>query len=367
MEHKIYKHCELKDAEAVAKAFVDTSGKAQDWPFKFPAIKGYEVRVKITHTGLCHSDVHTALGEWYETKYPVVPGHEALGVITHLGADVKDFKIGDRVAFGPERFFCTKCTRCEAKEDNLCTGDVGDEAKFLYDPYFGGYATHIQAPAVTCFKVPENLPSDRAPPLLCAGVTLFAPLVRWGSKEAKVAVIGIGGLGHLGVKFAAAMGYHVTAFTSKPKEKEEEIKKMGAEAVASSVDFKELESLAGKFDLVLNTVYTKQHDLFNAWVKLARKGGTCCQLAVPSRHEPNPPIDIAYIVLNAINYCGSIVGSVKETTDMLNFAAKHNILPDCEIFEWEDFQKGFDKCRTGTAKYRAVVHMAGYADKNLKQ
>eukprot|EP01017_Pseudomicrothorax_dubius_P004922 TRINITY_DN11121_c0_g2_i1.p1 TRINITY_DN11121_c0_g2~~TRINITY_DN11121_c0_g2_i1.p1 ORF type:complete len:377 (+),score=125.39 TRINITY_DN11121_c0_g2_i1:128-1258(+) len=366
-QHKIYKLVgTFKEADAVARAFIDKKLTTTDYPFKFPDLKPYELRAKILFTGLCHTDIHLARSEWMECEYPVVPGHEVIAEITALGTDVSSLRVGQRIGFGFERWFCGECVNCKKKEDNLCLGTPPEgEGLYIQYPYFAGYSTHIQAPASVAIPIPESLPLDRAPPLLCAGITLWAPLVRWGFKGAKVGIIGIGGLGHMGVKFGAKLGYHITAFTTNPTEKGEEIRRMGAEEIAHSSNLEELAKLQGKFDVILNTAYySKDSKLYNAWIALCRKGGAFVNLALPGAGEPDPQININYIVLNQINFVGSIIGSVSSQREMLEFAATHNILPDCEIFQWEDFPTAIDKCSKGTAKYRCVVDVQSFANKH---
>eukprot|EP01017_Pseudomicrothorax_dubius_P031293 TRINITY_DN397_c0_g1_i4.p1 TRINITY_DN397_c0_g1~~TRINITY_DN397_c0_g1_i4.p1 ORF type:complete len:360 (-),score=117.94 TRINITY_DN397_c0_g1_i4:62-1141(-) len=355
LKHSIYQHTDIQAADAVAKAFIDKTPTMVEYPFKFPELKPYEVRLRILYTGLCHSDVHTVKSEWYPAQYPVVPGHEILGIITHVGSEVQNFKVGDRAGFGPQRFYCENCKACKRGAIQLCNGNLAPETLFLYDPYFGGYATQIQGPAKACVKIPEALPNDRTPPLLCAGVTVYNPIKRYVKAGDNVGIVGIGGLGHLAVKYAKAVGAHVTAYTSKVAEKKDELTKLGADEVRSSVDLEDLKTGAGTQDFVLTCVYVPG-TLMEAYVNLVANGGTYCQIALPG-HGEKLNLDIGRIVMGQIQVAGSLTGSIKDLEEMLEFSAKHNILPDCEIFEWEDFPTAFSKCEKGTAKYLSLIHI----------
>lgn len=299
IEHKIYKRAaSIQEADAVARAFKDYSMKSFDYPFKFPELRAQEVRARILHTGICHSDCHHVSGEWgSDMQWPIAPGHEIVAQVMLVGADVKDFKTGDIIGCGPMRAFCGKCNVCKKGKENLCSSQPADDAKFLYDPFFGGFATHIQVTHQACFHMPAKLDIKLAPPLMCAGITCFAPLIRHGFKGCKVGVIGIGGLGHLGVKFAHALGYHVTGFTTRPVEKLEELKKMGAEGAVSSIDLAELAKHAGQFDLLLNTFDTKDTAQFNAYIALLAPEGTYVQLANPDHRLPSPQINLPPLIM----------------------------------------------------------------------
>jgi len=277
------------------------------------------------------------------------PGHEILGVVTHVGADVKDFKIGEKVGFGCQRQACGTCDNCNAGFEQLCSASM--EQKFTYGPKFwGGYSTAVQHPYDFFFKIPEGLPDAQIPPLFCAGVTTYAPIARHAKAGQEVAVLGIGGLGHMAVMYAKAWGCKVTAFTSS-KDKEEFIKKLGADRVviANEETYKQE---AGKFHLVLNTLPTGDH--LNALVGLTKALGHFIQLGAPSADKPiqfNP----SQLIFGHINFTASLIGSRKEIREMLDFSAKHKIVPMCEIFDFADFPKAFDRLEHGRPQFRCVV------------
>lgn len=364
--HPRYAHVEnAKDADAVGRAFLDSKTPVVEFPFKFYDIKPHEMRAKVLYTGLCHTDVHIGQCEWSPPPFPCVPGHEIISRVTHVGSDVKDFKVGDVVGWGFARYFCGTCENCKKGNDNICIGnlEVDKEFPFIPTPNFGGWATHVQAPAKTAFHIPEKLPLDRAPPLLCAGLTMWAPLVRWGTKGCRMGIIGIGGLGHMGIKFGSKLGFHVTAFTSKPTEKSEELKKMGAEEVYSSVEYTDFEKLKGSFDCIINTVYTRNEAFYTNFISLIKPGGTFCQVALPDVKDGKIPIELNSIVLGQINLCGSLIGSIKEMKDMLKFAAENDVLPTVELHTWEEFPVAYEKCAKGTARYRCVVDCGKHCEK----
>jgi len=349
LTHPTYQFVDEKDADAFAWTFVDAENMKKI-PFKFPEVKANEIRAKVTYTGLCHSDAHTVRGDWGGCSYPLTPGHEIVGRVTHVGSDVKDYKIGDLVGFGCQRACCEKCEYCTSNIEQLCKTDT--DQNFTYGAkYWGGYATAIQHPSDFFFKVPESLPEERVPPLFCAGVTLYAPIARHCKKGDSVAVLGIGGLGHMAVQYAKAWGCNVTAFTTS-KDKEEFIKKLGADRVVLSNE-ETFKQEAGKHNVVLNTLPTS--DNLTSLVSLTKPLGTFVQIGLPAFGNPckfNP----APLIFGHINYTGSLIGSRQEIRDMLEFSAKNNIVPLCEQFDFEEFPKAYDTLLNGRPKFRCVVN-----------
>jgi len=350
LTHPNYKFVSEQEADATAWVFTDPKQGMTKVHIKMPELQANDVRIKVTYAGLCHSDIHTVRGDWGPCSYPIAPGHEVVGEVTHVGPDVKDFKLGDKVGFGCIRKVCGTCKACTNGAEQLCISqEIGQ--KYTYGPEFwGGYASHMQQPADWFFKIPANLPESKIPPLFCAGVTLYAPIARHAKPGQEVAVLGVGGLGHMGVQYAKAWGCKVTAFTSS-KGKEEFIKKLGADRIVVSSP-ETLQQEAGKYDLVLNTLPTV--DDFNSYVGLTSVLGTFVQLGVPAFEKPanfNP----AVVLFGQINYTGSGVGSRKETQEMLDFSAKHNIVPLCEEFDYEKFPEAFDRLENGKPIFRCVV------------
>ena len=249
IEHSLYKHVDEKDADAIAFTFVNPN-KQVFFPFKFPEIKPDEIRANVTYTGLCHSDVLHGRSQWFEAKYPITPGHEIMGVVSQIGADVKDFKVGDTVGFGVQRDSCGNCRFCGEQDREVLCQNV--KSKYTYDPYFGGYATQLQQPAKFFYKLPEGFDARRGPPLFCAGATVWSPITRFIKKGDITAVLGIGGLGHLAVQFLAKMGHEVVALTSSD-DKKDFILSLGATKVVNVNKEEEFKAIEGKNNGVVNT------------------------------------------------------------------------------------------------------------------
>jgi len=350
LTHCTYKFVSEQEAEAIAWVFVDTK-TMKKVNIKFPELKPNEARAKVTYTGLCYSDCHTVRDEWGPGGHPIAPGHEITGVITHVGADVKDLKVGDKIGFGAQRDCCDECEFCKLTYDQLCQSDKIDQKLTYGDKYWGGYASHVQHPAKFFFKLPEGLPEERIPPLFCAGVTTYSPVAKYAKAGDRVAILGVGGLGHLAVQYAKAWGCEVTAFTST-KDKEDFIKGLGADrVVVTSEDT--LKQEAGKYHLVINTLPDGQK--LNALVSLVRPLGTFCQLGCPDFSKPSP-FTPGLLIFSQVNFVGSFIGSRKEVKAALEFSAKHNIVPLCEQFDFEEFPEAFDKLLNGRPQFRCVVN-----------
>jgi len=351
LTHPTYKFVDEKDANASAWVFTDPKGDMQKVSVQFPDVKPDELRIQVTYVGLCHSDLHTVRQDWGPCHYPIAPGHEVVGTITHVGSDVKDYKIGENVGFGCQRECCDKCEPCKIDFEQLCTS-TNLEQKWTYgEKYWGGYASLLQQPAKFFFKIPESLPQEKVPPLFCAGVTTYAPIARHCKPGQEVAVLGIGGLGHMAVMYAKAWGCKVTGFTSS-KDKEEFIKKLGADRVVVT-NTETLKQEAGKYDVVLNTLPSGEN--LNAYISLAKMMGTFVQLGVPAFSEP-VHLNLGILPFTHINLTGSGIGSRKEIREMLEFSAKHNIVPMCEEFDFENFPKAFDRLENGKPLFRCVVN-----------
>lgn len=366
-DESIYSHehytCVKDDqkADAIAWAFSNKDEFVRI-PFRFEKLGDDELRVNITYTGLCHSDVMTGRSHWGPAKYPITPGHEVVGIVAQVGKNVKNFNVGERIAYGPARDSCDSCRNCQKGYDNICNV-VEAGKKGLYGEYWGGYATAIQQPAKWAFKLPESLPSDRTPPILCAGVTVYAPLARYVKHGSKVGIIGIGGLGHMAVQYARKMGCHVTALSST-KGKEDLLKnELGAHEVISSIDPEELKKAAQRFDVIINTLTVANNEIFGLYLQLVAPNGTFVQVGAPPIEE-GLNIKAFQLIMNNINFAGSLVGSRRETKACLNFSALHNILPMCEFFGFEDFPKALDTLENGRPKFRCVVKVEEWSKKN---
>jgi len=363
--HMFYPRVEdPKDADALAWVF---KSKTEFVPyyFKFPDLGEGEIRAKVLYTGLCHSDVMTGREHWGPCNFPCCAGHEVVGEITMVGSEVKDFKVGDIIGLGPFRSACFECEQCKAGQTNLCSALDGTE-KFLYGLYFGGYCTHIQQPASHTFHIPKGLDLANVPPVLCAGCTVYPPMKRHIKKEgASIGVIGIGGLGHLAVQYGKAMNLHVAGFTTSA-DKIEYIKKLGAEEViVVDKELKELDKHGGKFDYLLNTLPVTDTKTIEAYLGTLKNGGTLIQVGLPNATDMFT-MSFFTLVARQLTIAGSIVASVEETKDTLEFTNKHGIKVACENFSFADFPKALDRLENGRPHFRCVVNVKDYTDQYFK-
>jgi len=364
--HQLYPRVEdPKDADAVAWVFKNKS-EFVPYYFKFQPIGEGEVRAKILYTGLCHSDSMTGREHWGPCHFPVCAGHEVIGEITLVGSAVKNFKVGDIVGIGPFRSACFGCEQCKEGNDNICCKLPGSE-RFLYGKYFGGYASHIQQPASHTFHIPQGMDLANVPPVLCAGCTVYPPMKRHiTKKDATVGIIGIGGLGHLAVQYGKAMGCHVTGFTTSV-DKVDYIKKLGAEEViVVDKEQKELAKHGGKFDYLLNTLPVTDTNIIEAYLGTLKNGGTLIQVGIPDVKD-NFSMSFFTLVARQLTVVGSIVSSVQDTKETLEFTNKHGIKVAVEEFSFADFPKALDRLENGRPQFRCVVNVKDYTNQFLKQ
>ena len=357
--HKLYQYKEdIKDADAIAWVFTDQN-TMEKIPFCFPKIKSYELRCKILYSALCQSDVMTVRQKWGEANYPIAPGHEIIGEVILLGDEVKDFSIGDIVGFGAIRHCCDNCIYCSKGMEELCEGTDEEFEHGTYGIHWGGYATHLQQPSKFFYKIPNNFDIKIGAPLLCAGITVFYPMKRFLKPEMNTCVIGIGGLGHLAVKFLKNFGNKVTAFTTS-KEKIEEIKSFGADEVIISTNEEEMKKCKIKYDFVVNTLPVKGE--FKKIFDLCAKGGYLVQVGMPNE-ETELPVKVFDLVCREIIFVGSCDGPRWAMKEMLNLCAEKKIYPLVEEFKFEDFPKAFDKLENGKPHFRCVVNVKDYLTK----
>jgi len=360
-KHSTYEHVDdEKDADAVAWTFLNHH-KMKKYPYKFPPLKPDECRVQVLYSGLCHTDCSFAQEHWFPTgQYPFAPGHEVVGIVTHVGSEVKDLKVGDRVGYGGKRQSCEKCEFCLKGANNLCQGEV-DQKESYGEKYWGGYNTHIQHPAQWLFKIPESLPSDKVAPLMCAAVTCYAPIARMVKPGDKVAVLGMGGLGHMGVKIAKAWGCNVTAFTSN-EDKVDIVQDLCKPDRVVHITDESLKEEKNKFDFVLNTI-TISYDGFDRLLELTKPLGTFSQVGLPAKSNKTS-IWAGTLIFYQINFAGSMYGSRDEVRNCLDFCAQHNILPDCEFYDFNDFPKAYERVLKENPIFRCVVNCKDYAFKS---
>lgn len=316
-----------------------------------------DVAIDILYCGICHSDVHQARDEWGGSVYPMVPGHEIIGRVTSVGGSVKKFKTGDLVGVGCMVDSCRTCENCKDGEEQFClngaTFTYNSEDKRNGGLAQGGYSRHIVVDQDFVLKVDEKLDPAAAAPLLCAGITTYSPLKRWKvGPGKKVGVVGLGGLGHMGVKIAVAMGADVTVFTTS-KSKVADAQKLGAHHVILSTDAAQMEKAEGTFDFILDTVSAK-HDI-TSYLNLLRRDGTLTQVGLPSE-----PVDISLfpLVMKRLNFSGSLIGGIRETQEMLDFCAKHGIVADIEIVSAEKINEAYERLVKSDVKYRFVIDIA---------
>jgi uncharacterized zinc-type alcohol dehydrogenase-like protein len=331
-------------------------------PFTFErrAVGPHDVRLDITFAGICHSDIHQARGEWGNSLYPMVPGHEIIGRVTEVGGAVKKFKPGQLVGVGCLVDSCRTCASCKDGLEQYCeTGMIGtyNARDKNGDLTFGGYSDHIVVDENFVVLVPENLDPAAAAPLLCAGITTWSPLKHWKiGKGMKVGVIGLGGLGHMGVKFASAMGAHTVMITTSP-EKGNDARKLGAQDVLISKDPAAMQKHAGSFDFLLNTIPVA-HDV-NPYVNLLKRDGTMC---IVGALAPLPDVHAVPLILGRKAIAGSVIGGIKETQEMMDFCGQHNIVCDIETIGVTDINTAYERTVKGDVKYRFVIDMATIKD-----
>lgn len=316
-----------------------------------------DVKMDVLYCGVCHSDLHTARNEWHNTTYPCVPGHEVVGRITQVGAGVKNFKVGQIAAVGCMVDSCRTCPACRDHEEQFChagaTFTYNSQEKVIGGTTFGGYSESIVVEEAFMLHLPENLDPAAAAPLLCAGITTWSPLRRWKvGPGQKVGVVGLGGLGHMAVKFAAALGAKVVLFTTSPG-KTEDAKRLGASEVVVSKNAGEMAAHAGSFDFILDTV-SAQHDL-NAYLALLKRGGAMILVGVP---EHALPVAAFSLIGGRKILAGSLIGGIRETQEMLDFCGEHGIVCDIELIQASDINTAYERMLKSDVKYRFVIDIA---------
>ena len=326
------------------------------------APKADEVRIDILYCGVCHSDLHQVRNDWHNTIYPCVPGHEIIGRVSEAGSRVSKFKVGDLVGVGCMVDSCGTCPPCQEKEENYCEGPVGWTA--TYNGYmkpknedfntFGGYSTNVVVKESFVLRIPAALDIKAAAPILCAGVTTYSPMKHWKvGPGQRVAVVGIGGLGHMAVQLARALGATVTAVT-RTTEKQAEAEKLGAHDVLISTDSKAMEAHEMKFDFIIITI----PDAFdvNDYVKLLKRDGVITTVGLLGPYKD--PLNNMEMAMHRRSISGSIIGGIAETQEVLEFCAEHNILPEVEIIKIQDINEAFEKMKDEEVRFRYVIDMA---------
>ncbi|OIK10306.1 NAD(P)-dependent alcohol dehydrogenase [Bacillus sp. MUM 13] len=312
-------------------------------------LDSHDILIEIKFAGICHSDIHTAHGEWGPVNYPLVPGHEIAGIVTDIGANVTKYKVGDRVGVGCMVDSCGECENCSKGEEQYCLkGNVPTYAGVdkYGEPTQGGYSTHIVVVEDFAVKIPDSIPLDAAAPLLCAGITTYSPLNHWGAGPGKkVAVVGMGGLGHMAVKIAHAMSAEVTVLSQTLNKKDDGFE-FGADHYYATSDPETFEKLAGTFDLIINTVSAKID--INAYFSLLTLDGTLVNVGAPA--EPLP-VNVFSLIGHRRSFAGSMIGGIRETQEMLNFCAEHNIAPKIEVISADQIDEAYKRVLSSDVKY----------------
>jgi uncharacterized zinc-type alcohol dehydrogenase-like protein len=315
-----------------------------------------DVQIDILFCGVCHSDLHQVRNEWGGSTFPIVPGHEIIGKVTAVGGDVMDFKIGELVGVGCLVDSCGTCPDCHDHQEQFC-----DAATFTYnspDPHtglmtYGGYSNQIVVDQRFVLHISDSLDPAAAAPLLCAGITTYSPLRHWQVGPGnKVGIVGLGGLGHMAVKFARAFGTHVVLFTTSAN-KIEDAKRLGAHEVVVSKDADAMGKHRASFDFILNTV-AASHNL-DAYTALLKRDGTLCLVGVPDHAHPSPTV--ANLIFKRRSIAGSLIGGLKETQEMLDFCARHQITADIEIIPIQQINEAYERMLKGDVKYRFVIDL----------
>jgi uncharacterized zinc-type alcohol dehydrogenase-like protein len=345
-----------------AYAAADAKSALAPWSIERREPDPQEVLIDIAFCGVCHSDIHQARDEWGGSIFPMVPGHEIVGTVARVGAAVTKWKVGDTVGVGCFVDSCRQCEACTDGEEQFCANGMsatynGYERNGLKldksRPTYGGYSTRITVDENYVVQIPEGMPLDRAAPLLCAGITTYSPLRRFGVKaDDRVAIVGLGGLGHMGVKIAHAMGAHVTVLSHSPGKREDALE-LGADDFLATKDPAVFQANAKRFDFILDTV-SAPHD-YNAYLNLLRRDGTMVLVGVPDEPAALQPFSL---IVGRRRLAGSLIGGIAETQEMLDFCAAHDIASDIELIRIDQINEAYERMIKGNVRYRFVIDAA---------
>lgn len=340
-----------------ASGYAAAKPSAELTPFAFDRREPgeHDVVIDIKFCGICHSDIHQVRDEWFQGIFPMVPGHEIAGVVTAVGSGVSKYKAGDHVGVGVFVDTCRTCVECKAGEDHFCQVKMVQTYNSTDKdgaPTYGGYSDHIVVDENYVLRIPESIPLDGAAPLLCAGITVWSPLKHWNAGPGKkVAVVGLGGLGHLAVKFAHALGAEVTILSSSLK-KQDDGKRLGADHFYATRDEKTFTDLAGSFDIIINTVSAA--DDWNKLMGLLKRDGTMVVVGAP---EHPVGVNAFSLIVGRKSLAGSMVGSTRETQEMLDFCGEHNIAADTETINIADVNDAYERVIKSDVRYRFVIDL----------
>jgi len=344
---------------SITKAYAAKSATTpiEPWSIDRREPKPHDVQIDILYCGVCHSDLHTVRNEWGGTIYPVVPGHEIVGRVTKVGEHVKKYKVGDLVGVGCLVDSCRECDNCKEGLEQYCSngmvGTYNGQEKDGSGITYGGYSKQIVVTEDFVLKVSENLPLEGVAPLLCAGITTYSPLRHWKvGKGDKVGVLGLGGLGHMGVKLAVSFGAEVTMLSHSPS-KEADAKRLGAHNFLLTSDKEKVKGAANYFDFILDTV-SAPHD-YNTYLTMLNTNGMMVCVGAPSEPAVVPAFNL---IFQRRSLAGSLIGGIPETQEMLDYCAEHNITSDIEVINIKDINESYERMLKGDVRYRFVIDMA---------
>lgn len=345
-------------AKAIGYAAYDPKKPLAPFDFERREPGPEDVQIEILYCGVCHSDLHQARDEWGNSAFPMVPGHEIVGRVTKVGSGVTKFKAGDLAGVGCLVDSCRTCPDCQRDLEQYCNDSTytynSPDKKNPGKSTYGGYSNLIVVDQHFVLKVSDKLDLAAVAPLLCAGITTYSPLRHWKvGPGMKVGIVGLGGLGHMGVKFAHAFGAHTVLFTTSAS-KVADAKRLGADEVVISKNAEEMQQHAESFDFILNTV-AAPHNL-DAFTALLKRDGTMCLVGVPDSPHPSPAVGNLIFKRRAL--AGSLIGGLRETQEMLDFCAEHNIVSDIEMIDIQEINEAFDRMQKSDVKYRFVIDLA---------
>lgn len=337
-------------------------------PFEFSRrdLRPNDIKIEIIYCGVCHTDLHQVKNEWKNTIYPIVPGHEIVGRVTHVGSAVKSFKKGDFAAVGCLVDSCRNCASCKDNLEQYCENEMiftyNSKDKIDGSVTYGGYSSQIVVDEKFVLHIPKEFKEEdlaRVAPLLCAGITTYSPLHHWKvGKGSRVGVVGIGGLGHMAIKIAHAMGAHVVVFTTS-ESKKQDAKRLGANEVVISKNKEEMKKFTNSLDFIINTVAVS-HNL-DDYMTLLKRDGTMCLIGAPESPHPSP--NITNLIFKRRKLGGSLIGGIKETQEMLDFCGKNNILSDIELIPIQKINEAYERLQKGDVKYRFVIDNSSLKNK----
>jgi uncharacterized zinc-type alcohol dehydrogenase-like protein len=342
-----------------ARGYAALTPKAPLVPFSFERRepREHDVVIDIQYCGICHSDIHQAREEWGEATFPMVPGHEIVGTVKAVGSKVKRFKVGDRAGVGCFVDSCRACPECQRGQEQYCSvltsWTYNGREQDQLTPTYGGYSERIVVDENYVLRMPENLPADGSAPLLCAGITLYSPLKHWGAGPGKkVTIVGLGGLGHMGVKLAHALGAEVTVL-SQSNRKAPDAKRLGADHFYATSDPETFAKLERHFDLIVNTVSADIN--WNDYLKLLKVDGAMIVVGIPEKENA---VAAASLVMGRRTLAGSAIGGIEETQEMLDFCGQHNIVSDIEVIPIQKVNEAYERVLKSDVRYRFVIDMA---------